>query len=167
MNIVERVKNIIMRRQIGWGIKNIFELKNARRVIVRGNIFEHNWPDAQSGWTITITVRANSTSAPWTTIQHVLFESNIVRHASAGFNILGLDNQVPSAGQPVYPSTPMDDVVIRNNLVYDIDRWVWTGPRPQNVGNGVFMVQAMRISTSRPAALVASACDRTRTRASV
>jgi hypothetical protein len=130
---------LAMRSQIGWGIKNIFELKNARRVTVRGNIFEHNWPDAQSGWTITITVRANSATAPWTTIQHVLFEDNIVRHASAGFNILGLDNQVSSPGGPVYPSTPMDDVVIRNNLVYDLDRWVWTGPRPENVGNGVFM----------------------------
>ena len=130
---------LAMRGQTGWGIKNIFELKNARNVVVRGNVFEHNWPDAQSGWTITITVRANSTTAPWTTIQHVLFEHNIVRHASAGFNILGLDNQVPSPGAPVYPSTPMDDVIIRNNLVYDIDRWVWTGPRPENVGNGVFM----------------------------
>ena len=130
---------LAMRGQTGWGIKNIFELKNARNVVVRGNVFEHNWPDAQSGWTITITVRANSSTAPWTTIQHVLFEHNIVRHASAGFNILGLDNQVPSPGAPAYPSTPMDDVIIRNNLVYDIDRWVWTGPRPENVGNGVFM----------------------------
>ena len=130
---------LAMRGQTGWGIKNIFELKNARRVTVRGNVFEHNWPDGQAGWTIVITVRANSTTAPWTTIQHVLFEHNIVRHASAGFNILGLDNQVPSPGAPVYPSTPMDDVIIRNNLVYDIDRWVWTGPRPENLGNGVFM----------------------------
>ena len=129
---------LAMRSQTGWGIKNIFELKNARRVTVRGNIFENNWPDAQAGWTITITVRANSTSAPWTTIQHVLFERNIVRHAAAGFNILGLDNQVPAAGQPVYPSTTMDDVVIRNNLIYDIDRWVWTGPRGE-VGNGALM----------------------------
>ena len=129
---------LAMRSQTGWGIKNIFELKNARRVTVRGNVFEHNWPDAQAGWTITITVRANSASAPWTTIQHVVFEHNIVRHASGGFNILGLDNQVPAAGQPVYPSTTMDDVVIRNNLIYDIDRWAWTGPRGE-VGNGALM----------------------------
>ena len=129
---------LAMRGQTGWGIKNIFELKNARRVTVRGNVFENNWPDAQAGWTITITVRANSPSAPWTTIQHVLFERNIVRHASGGFNILGLDNQVPAAGQPAYPSTVMDDVVIRNNLIYDIDRWAWTGPRGE-LGTGVLM----------------------------
>ena len=129
---------LALRSVTGYGIKNAFELKNARRVTVRGNLFEHNWPDGQAGWTITITVRANSTTAPWTTIQHVLFEHNIVRHAAAGFNILGLDNQVSSPGAPVNPSTPMDDVVIRDNLVYDLDRWAWTGPRGE-LGNGVFM----------------------------
>ena len=128
---------LAMRGQTGWGIKNIFELKNARNVVVRGNVFEHNWPDGQAGFAIVLTVRANSLSAPWTTIQHVLFEHNIVRHSAMGFNILGTDNQT-SNGQ-MYPSTPMDDVVIRNNLVHDIDRWTWTGPAGQ-VGSGAFML---------------------------
>lgn len=115
----------------GWGVKNLFELKNAKRVVCAGNVFEHNWPDSQSGWSIVFTVRANSPSAPWTTIQDVLFESNIVRHASMGFNLLGLDDQKDAAGI-VYPTIPMDGVVIRNNLCYDIDQANWGG-------NGCFM----------------------------
>jgi hypothetical protein len=30
-----------------WGVKNIFELKNAARVVIDGNVFENNWLDAQ------------------------------------------------------------------------------------------------------------------------
>ena len=51
---------VAMRGQTGSAIKNIFELKNARNVVVRGNVFEHNWPDGQAGFAIVITVRANS-----------------------------------------------------------------------------------------------------------
>src|SRR2546425_4541704 len=34
---------------IHWSVKNIFELKNAQRLLVDGNILENNWPDAQNG----------------------------------------------------------------------------------------------------------------------
>ena len=129
---------VALRSVTGYGIKNIFELKNAQRVTVRGNVFENNWPDGQAGFAIVFTVRANSATAPWTTIRHVLFEHNIVRHSAMAFNVLGLDNQVPAAGQPVYPSTLMDDVIIRNNLVHDVDRWAWTGPAG-TVGSGLLL----------------------------
>ncbi len=119
-----------------WGVKNLFELKNARRVTVTGNVFEHNWPDAQSGYAIVFTVRANSLTAPWSTIEDVLFESNIVRHVAMAFNVLGLDNALIN-GQPC-PSTPMDRVVIRNNLIYDLDRLNWKKPNG-DLGSGVFM----------------------------
>jgi len=35
-----------------WQGKNLFELKNARRVLIDGNVFEHNWPQAQNGFAI-------------------------------------------------------------------------------------------------------------------
>jgi len=118
------------------GIKNLFELKNAKNVVAQGNLFENNWVDGQSGFGIVFTVRANSANAPWSTIQHVLFEHNIVRNVASVFNILGLDNQTGSGG--VNPSTPMDDVVIRNNLIYEIDRQDWKAPNG-NLGAGVFV----------------------------
>ena len=32
-----------------WTVKNLFELKNARRVLVRHNIMQFNWNGAQAG----------------------------------------------------------------------------------------------------------------------
>lgn len=111
----------------GYTIKNLLELKNAQRVTIRGNLFEHNWDDGQAGFAIVFTVRANSLSgAPQTTIQDVLFEHNIVRRTGAVFNILGLDNQgCPGACNQ---STRMEDVTIRHNLIYEVDRDTWNGP---------------------------------------
>lgn len=127
---------IALKSQTGWGIKNLFELKNAQRVQAYGNLFEHNWPDGQSGFSIVLTVRANSLNAPWTTIRDVVFRDNIVRNVAMAFNVLGVDNQIIN-GQ-VVPSQPMDNVVIRNNLIYGIDRQVWTSPTG-TIGSGAIM----------------------------
>ena len=32
-----------------WMVKNLLELKNARRVLIEGNLFEHSWRHAQGG----------------------------------------------------------------------------------------------------------------------
>ena len=45
---------------IHWSVKNLFELKNAQRVLIDGNVFEHNWPDAQNGYSILFTVRGGT-----------------------------------------------------------------------------------------------------------
>src|SRR5439155_1665302 len=37
---------------IHWSVNNIFELKNAQRILVDGNLFENNWTDAQNGYGI-------------------------------------------------------------------------------------------------------------------
>lgn len=131
---------LALRSQTGWGIKNLLELKNARRVRIYGNTFEHNWPDGQAGFAIVFTVRANSPSAPWTTIQDVVFEHNVLRHSALGFNILGLDNQRPTPTSPVYPSTRMDGLVIRNNLLFDISRVTWTSPTGAIAGTAGLML---------------------------
>ena len=38
-------------------MKNSFELKNARRVLVEGNVFEHVWAAAQTGFAVLFTTR--------------------------------------------------------------------------------------------------------------
>lgn len=77
-------------------VKNLFELKAARRVVVRSNVFERNWVDAQSGTAIVFTPRNQSGGAPWTVVEDVLFEYNVVRDTPSHFNILGFDNLAPS-----------------------------------------------------------------------
>ncbi|HEV2705044.1 MAG TPA: hypothetical protein VGV59_03920, partial [Pyrinomonadaceae bacterium] len=76
-----------------WSIKNIFEVKNARRVLIEGNLFEHNWLESQSGYAIVLTVRGDS--GPQATIEDVVFRHNIVRGTSSAFNILGQDTLNP------------------------------------------------------------------------
>jgi hypothetical protein len=116
-------RNLITRptawRTGGWTVKNLLELKNARRVLIEGNTLEHNWAQAQSGFAVLFTVRSHGTRATWTTVEHVRFQNNVVRHAAAGINILGRDNTAPSQ--------VANDIVIRNNLFHDIDHRTWGG----------------------------------------
>src|SRR6185369_1567191 len=79
-----------------WQVKNLFELKNARRVTIDGNVFEYNWEAAQAGPAILFTVRNQDGRCPWCQIEDVTFVNNILRHVAAGFSILGFDDNRPS-----------------------------------------------------------------------
>ena len=97
---------------VPWTVKNLFELKNARRVHIEGNLFEHNWAHAQSGLAILFTVRNQDGSAPWSVVEDVTFIHNIVRHAASGIYILGRDDN--------HPSRQTKRILIQNNLFDDI-----------------------------------------------
>ena len=80
-----------------WIVKNLFELKNAQRVLIEGNVFENNWVMGQDGTAILFTVRNQSGSNPWAVVQDVAFKYNVIRGAGVnGFNILGKDYNFPS-----------------------------------------------------------------------
>lgn len=114
-----------------WSVKNLFELKNAARVWVEGNIFENNWSDAQTGNAILFTPRTEAGSCPWISVQDVTFERNIIRHVGSGFNISGVDNS--------YPTDHTSRILLRNNLVEDINGSKWGGDgRALQVLNGVY-----------------------------
>jgi hypothetical protein len=102
-----------------WTVKNLFELKNARRVRVEGNLFEHSWVQSQIGFAIVLTVRNQDGRAPWSVVEDVTFANNVVRGATSGVNIHGLDNN--------HPSQPTRRIVIRNNLFIDLGGPRWGG----------------------------------------
>jgi hypothetical protein len=104
-----------------WSVKNIFELKNARRVLAEGNVLEHNWRHDQNGFAILFTVRNQDGAAPWCVVEDVTFRRNVLRHAGGGFNILAVDNN--------FPSRQTRRVLIEDNLLEDISsaRWGGTG----------------------------------------
>jgi hypothetical protein len=81
---------------IHWTVKNLFELKNAQRVLVEGNTFENNWTDAQNGTAILFTPRNQDGTAPWSVVQDVTFRRNIVRNVGGGATVLGTDDERPS-----------------------------------------------------------------------
>ena len=106
-------------RGTSWTVKNIFELKNARRVVVRRNILEYNWVGAQSGFAVVFTPRNSSRQNPWIVIEDVQFTNNIVRYSGSGFNITGHDDSAIS-GQ-------LARLVIRDNVIHDISSTTWGG----------------------------------------
>jgi glycosyltransferase involved in cell wall biosynthesis len=102
-----------------WSVKNLFELKNARRVLVEGNVFERNWTHAQNGFAILFTVRNQDGGAPWSIVEDVIFANNVVRHVGGGINVLGRDDN--------HPSQQTRRVDVRNNVFLDVGGTWGTG----------------------------------------
>jgi hypothetical protein len=95
-----------------WTVKNSLELKNAKNVVIDGNIFENCWTDGQTGIPILFTVRNQEGSAPYSILENVTFTNNIVKGAEGGLNLLGSDNEKPSQRS--------SGLMIANNLFVDI-----------------------------------------------
>ena len=89
-------------------MKTLFELKNAINVRFTKNYLENNW----IGSAFRITVRNETGKAPFSTIENVLIEDNIINGAGEGVQILGTDNN--------YPSRVMKDLKIVNNLFLNL-----------------------------------------------
>lgn len=104
-----------------WSVKNLFELKNARRVLVDGNLFEHNWVHAQNGFAILFTVRTENDAARWAVVEDVVFANNVVRRSASGVNILGIDDTSPTR------SGRTRRIAIKNNLFDEIGGEHWGG----------------------------------------
>ena len=104
-----------------WAVKNLFELKNARRVTVDGNLFEYNWTDAQAGYSILFTPRP-SDSGPAAVVEDVRFTNNVVRHVAAAVFIQGQDNV---SGSP--EAKLVRRVLVANNLFDDVNGQRWNG----------------------------------------
>jgi hypothetical protein len=102
-----------------WSVKNIFELKNAQRVLIDGNTFENIWVAAQSGFAIQWTPRGENGLTPWAVVQDVTFSNNILRHAAAAINLWGYDDSGPSQ--------QTRRVRVANNLFEDIGGARWGG----------------------------------------
>lgn len=107
-----------------WLVKNLFELKNARRVIVEGNTLEGCWVDGQTGYAVHLTPRNQDGKNPWATVEDVTFRNNKISRSAAGINILGRDNN--------NPSQQASRILISNNL------WTGIGAASEG-GNGRFI----------------------------
>jgi hypothetical protein len=70
-----------------WSVKNSFELKIARRVLVSGNVFDQCWADAQTGFAIVLKTANQDGSSPWAITEEVTFAYNHVRKANNGMAI--------------------------------------------------------------------------------
>lgn len=100
-----------------WTVKNLLELKNAQRVTIDGNRFEHNWADAQVGFAIVFTPRGGQSGGSWVTVSNVAFTNNVVTGTAQGINILGSDDA--SASQAV------QNILIQSNSFDDLGTKRW------------------------------------------
>jgi hypothetical protein len=106
-------------RGSSWTVKNLFELKSARRVLVRRNTMEYNWSAAQPGYAIVLTPRNTGGQNPWSVVEDVEISGNVIRHSAAGINILGHDD-AKITGQTAR-------ILIKDNQFYDISSTNWGG----------------------------------------
>jgi hypothetical protein len=96
-------------------VKNLLEVKFARRVTITGNLLHTHWAHAQTGWAVLFTTKSNiGGPAPFAVIEDVLFEGNVVRDVSSGVNVAGVEG-------------PLRRVTVRNNVWHRLDRAVWLG----------------------------------------
>ncbi len=89
-------------------IKAVIELKNARNVVIDGNVLECGGLTSA----FVLTVRNQSGTAPWSTLEDITVTNNIVRHSAAGFSILGRDSYNQSQQAKRFR--------IANNLLVDV-----------------------------------------------
>jgi hypothetical protein len=101
-----------------WAVKNLFELKNAQRVFVDGNVMENNWTMAQNGTAVLFTPRAEQGRMPWAVVQDVTFTHNIIRHVASVFSFMGVDNGDRSSRGIVR----LHRILIQNNLLVDVSK---------------------------------------------
>ena len=68
-----------------WTVKNLFELKNAQRLLVEGNVMENNWVDGQVGYALVF--GSADTGYSWCVVQDVTFRYNHVHNSAGAVNL--------------------------------------------------------------------------------
>jgi hypothetical protein len=99
--------------------KNLYELKNGKRITLRGGTMEYSFVDSQTGYAMQLTVRASVNTNPWSTIEDCTIEDVTIRHMCSGANFLGIDTT------PERPSKQMTRMTLRRITFEDINPQVW------------------------------------------
>lgn len=80
----------------GYIVKNIFELKNAIRVLLEGNRLEYSWGGyTQSGYAILLTPRGG-----WARVEDITLRYNYISHVGNGFQLKATRSCSPSKSDP-------------------------------------------------------------------
>jgi len=132
----------------GVAAKNAFELKNARRVLVEGNTFEHVWTSGQNGTAIVLKSANQDGRCTWCVTEYVTFRNNVVRDAASGVAI----NAAEAGAKGLPLPARANHIRITNVLFENIGAAEWgTGGKLLRVTNGVSDVEITHVtSTANP-----------------
>jgi len=104
-------------------VKNAFELKNARRVIVEANTFENVWVSGQDGTAILLKSVNQDGRCAWCVTEYVTFQNNIVRGAANGVVINATETGKSGLAEPV----PANHIRFANVLFDNLGAAQWGG----------------------------------------
>jgi Putative Ig domain len=128
-------------------VKNLFELKNAQRVLLDGNLMENTWGGlSQVGFAILLTPRnqpngSGGNLCPACQVTDVTIRNTMIRHVAAGMQIA---NPLDGVGKPLAG----ERYSIHDVIIDDIDGLKYNGPSEfaqVSVGAGVPIVQDLSI----------------------
>jgi hypothetical protein len=69
-------------------VKNLFELKNAQRVLLEGNLLENSWGGfSQTGFAVLLMAKNQSNKCPSCIVTDVTFRDSRIAHVASGFQI--------------------------------------------------------------------------------
>ena len=119
-------------RSLNYNVKNLFELKHGRRILVEGNIMENNWTQGQTGVAVVLKLGDRDTT-PWNVTEDVTLINNIIRGANGSVSLQGRDY---ASGTTADPGGNVRRLTLRNNLFDDINgKWGTSG-----TGGGTFNI---------------------------
>jgi hypothetical protein len=122
------VRHNLSTKRLDWQaahvpVKNTFELKNARRVVVDGNTFEHSWVSGQDGTAVLLKSVNQEGKCPWCVTEYVTFRNNIVRGAAHGVVI----NAAETGQRGLTMPQLVNHVRFENVLFEDLGGSQWGG----------------------------------------
>jgi len=120
-----------------WQVKNLFESKHSKRVLIEGNVIENEWADAQTGFAFVMKSENQTGDTPWTQTADVTIRYNRIRNVGSVFNI---------AGNPATtPAVPAARFVITDNVIENVGSspYVGEGRTFQLLGGGLSDVVVM------------------------
>src|SRR5690606_32509676 len=91
-------------------VKNLFELKAGKRVLVENCVLENNWKDGQAGSAILIKADNQEGLTPWVVTRDVTLRGNVVKNSPDSYvvNIRGM--------HPTSPTERTANITLERNL---------------------------------------------------
>jgi hypothetical protein len=95
-----------------WAVKNLFEIKCARRLLFEGNVLENCWAEAQTGFAFVLKSASPDQGRTWDTTSDLTIRHNLILNSLNGFGIA----RWSSSGPVVPGAAPTSRILVEHNV---------------------------------------------------